>query len=263
MPGREMEFEVHRCELFPGVAPAARRLAQFEEMPVLALRGAFDEHETVLVDGVERAASHLARLLGKFRADLAVFGDVQVLQRAGAQRHPDPDRGIVGEQQFAGVVVLRRQLLLEAVGQVVVGEADLVAKDHLGIGEGMGDGAGADVGVEHAGIQHQQLDEGGEAALTRLQDHVLMVHVFKRRLLRGVHREGDAPAVLVGDDVEVVQSPPGVGVVIDPHFERDAHSLSLSRTLFGSPRVLPSTAFSRSAQVLPLSGLAVRSGRSP
>jgi hypothetical protein len=42
----------------------------------------------------------------------------------------------------------------------------------------MGDGAGTDVGIEQAGVQHEQLNEGGEAALPRLEDHILIVHVL-------------------------------------------------------------------------------------
>ena len=96
---------------------------------------------------------------------------------------------------------------------MVVGKPDLVAKNHLGVRQGVGNGAGADVAVEHAGVQHQQLDEGGEAALPRLQDHVLAVHLVIQRFLRRVHLEDDAAAILVGDGIEVVEPPQPVQAV--------------------------------------------------
>ncbi len=176
-------------------------------MSVLPLRRAFDEHHLVLVHRVQRAGAHLSRFVWKSRADLAVFRDVQVLQRAGTQRRADADRRIVAEQQFGDVIVDHRHQLLDAVRQVVIGKPHLVAEDHLRIGQGMGDGTGADIGIEHAGVQHEQLDEGGEAALARFQDNVLIVQVVQQRELRRVHAKIDAAPLFVGDDIEIVQPP--------------------------------------------------------
>jgi hypothetical protein len=151
---------------------------------------------------------------------------MQVLQRARSQGHADPDAGIVGEQQFACIVVLRRQCVLEAVRQVVVGKPDLVAEDDLGVGQSVGDGAGADVGTDQAGVQHEQLDEGGKTALPCLQDHVLIVHLTIQGLLRRVHLELDAAALLVGDEVEIIQPPPPFGELIACCERKRVHSVA-------------------------------------
>ena len=124
----------------------------------------------------------------------------------------DPDQELLASSSSPALSVTRRQRRLEPVGQVVIGKPDLVAEDRLGVGQGVGDGAGADVAVEQAGVQHEQLDEGGEAALPRLQDHVLAVHASRNSASCAefiVKR--DAAAALVGDLVEIVQPPRPVG----------------------------------------------------
>lgn len=83
----------------------------------------------------------------------------------------------------------------------------------------MGDGAGADIPVEDAGIKHEDLDEGGQTELAGLQQHVEIMHLFEKRHLRPVHLEPDAPARFVGDPVEIVQPPAPVGKLINRRLE--------------------------------------------
>ena len=69
------------------------------------------------------------------------------------------------------------------------------------------DGAGADVGVEQAGVQHEELDKRGEADLAGLQDDVQIVHLLEQSLLRPVHAERHLDPMLVNHRIEVVQPP--------------------------------------------------------
>ncbi|MGZ2405780.1 hypothetical protein ACVIKO_003040 [Rhizobium ruizarguesonis] len=56
----------------------------------------------------------------------------------------------------------------------------------------MGDGAGADIPVEDAGIEHEDLNEGRETELTGLQQHIEVMHLLEKGHLRPVHLEPDA-----------------------------------------------------------------------
>ena len=58
-------------------------------MPLAPLRRAFDENDLPGLHRVERAGSNLAGLVGKLGAELAILGDVQILQRARPHRGRD------------------------------------------------------------------------------------------------------------------------------------------------------------------------------
>ena len=67
----------------------------------------------------------------------------------------------------------------------------------------MRDGAGSNVGIEQARIQHEDLNERGEAKLPRLQNEILIVEVVKQRELRPIRAERDLAALLINDVIQV------------------------------------------------------------
>lgn len=75
----------------------------------------------------------------------------------------------------------------------------------------MCDGAGTDVGIEEAGIQHEYLDEGGKAKLPRLQDQAAFVQAIKQSRLRPVQSKGSLLTLLRLDRIQVVETPAAVG----------------------------------------------------
>ena len=157
-----------------------RLLAHPVEGALLALGRALDDDELAGLDRVQRAGDDLARLLGILRADLPELGDVQILQRAGAHRGGDADRGVVAEGERVGAVLHgRARRPSDALVELVVGVLDLVAEDHLGVVELVGDDAGPGVGREHAGVEIDQAAERGEAELAGLQDDVGRVQLVE------------------------------------------------------------------------------------
>jgi hypothetical protein len=83
------------------------------------------------------------------------------------------------------------------------------------IAEGVSNSAGANVSIEHAGIEHEDLNEGRQAKLAGLQQHVQIVHLLKEGHLGPVHFEPDPFAFLVRDPVEIVQTPAPVRELIN------------------------------------------------
>ena len=75
----------------------------------------------------------------------------------------------------------------------------------------MSDGAGSDVRVKEACIQHEDLDEGGEAELSRLQYEAALVQIMQQFRLRPIQTEGSLLPLLRLDRIEVVQPPEAVG----------------------------------------------------
>ena len=73
--------------------------------------------------------------------------------------------------------------------------------------EGVGDRLGAHVLGKQAHVQHEDLDERGEAELAGLQDHVHLVHGVEQRFLRPVHAKRDLVSARVLDLVQVVEAP--------------------------------------------------------
>ena len=75
-PWKKVEFEIERRQWRAGSQLGLRGVGQLEEMPFLAFRGAFEEHDLASLHGVERAGANLARLVGELRAQFAVLGNV-------------------------------------------------------------------------------------------------------------------------------------------------------------------------------------------
>ena len=81
-----------------------------------------------------------------------------------------------------------------ALVELVVGELDLVAEDHLGVVELVGDDAGPGVRREHAGIEIDQAAERGEAELAGLEDDVGGVELVEQLQLRASSAGTGSPA---------------------------------------------------------------------
>jgi hypothetical protein len=64
--------------------------------------------------------------------------------------------------------------------------------------------------LNQARVQHEDLDEGREAELPRLQDEVAIMQVIEQLRLRQIQSEWDHPPVLRLAGVEVVEPPKAV-----------------------------------------------------
>jgi hypothetical protein len=98
-------------------------------------------------------------------------------------------------------------LLPDSLRQIVVRKLDLVLEDVLRVLQTVRDRAGADVRVEHARIQHVNLNEGRETKLPRLQHHIEVMHLAHQLVLRPVKAKANLFAVLVDNPVKVIEPP--------------------------------------------------------
>ena len=179
-------------------------LAQVEEMPLLSFRRAISIKTTCPAWTVFSAPVLISRAFSGQRAQACPYSETcrywSVPERidtptridelfensnSSAASFPDLDAG------------------LDRFRQIVIGKPDLVTKDHLRIVEAVRDGARSDVGIEQARIQHEDLNERGEAKLPRLENEVLIMQLVEQRELCPVRAKRNLAAVLINDVIQV------------------------------------------------------------
>ena len=101
MPRKEMQPEIEWRKRVSLLLPRIRFLHQVIELAAGAFGRGLDVNELTGVDGAERPSLDLFRLVGRKRADLAVFRHVQNLQRATAMRRADLDAGAIFESDLS------------------------------------------------------------------------------------------------------------------------------------------------------------------
>ena len=214
MPGEEVEFEVAGAGLAPGELQRLGPLDQVVEVAAVPHGGRFDEDPAALVDGGQTAGADFSRLGRLTGAYWAVLGDMEKLTGPRPRGHHD----------LHGSAVLETDLAVGAVGDDGTPFADLggqvfVGVDHLGVEDVgsfvfcLGDDDGGEVAVEEGHIEADQVDDGGEAELARLQYDIAVVEVFEEAALGGPEMELYAFAPLVYDGIQIVHSPHGIAEI--------------------------------------------------
>src|SRR6478752_5691736 len=104
-PREEMELEVERRQIRASVALVPGGLRQFVEVSALPFRRRLDGYVLPGLDRVERAGFDLLGLVRKLGAQLAIFADMQPLERARTQRRADADRRAIAELERARAIL--------------------------------------------------------------------------------------------------------------------------------------------------------------
>jgi hypothetical protein len=108
---------------------------------------------------------------------------------------------------------------LDLVRQVIIRIFDFIPEYRLSVPKGVGYRARSDVAVEHARIEHENLNERREPELARLKDGVHVVHILEQRVLRPVHLKLNAPAILVRNEIQIIDAPAPVRELVNRALE--------------------------------------------
>lgn len=159
IPREKVEAVIKGRERLVRYLQSLRSLAKIIEVSLSPFSSTFDKSILAAVQGIERSGYDLSRLVGEVGADLAEFGDVEILKCARAHRSAYAYARMVVEYQLSCAIDGCYARALDDVRQLIVGKLDAL-EDILSVLAGVGDYPSRGVGLKKALIKKEKANEG-------------------------------------------------------------------------------------------------------
>ena len=190
MPRKKVQFEVLNIQRTSAQLPCLRCLNDVIEVSVRSHCGRFHEAERSSMDRRERSRLDFLRLLRFFGTYRTVLRHVQKLTSPGSRTHHHFDHAPVPQLHHTVTGQrLHRHPVPQLLRQMLIRMHHLCIENIRCLVFGLRNDHRRKVRLEQHHIKPDQIDQRGEAQLTRLQHHVVIPERIEERLLRRSHLE--------------------------------------------------------------------------